>query len=985
MKLSAHRIASLVLPVAWGIWFAVLVGSPYFLGSNFGPALASVYGFLAVGLLAGIYVRDAVSLIVGLVKRIAVNRGFVGSHASRVAMNLRRLCLCACGALCAVFIVASLLFAALNWVLLPFYDGSLAKVGIDGYSLHIPWAMLAATMIQQRAAFMFCAGFACSCTGEYLFGLSHGKANRKQEDKKRASDSLLHSHASLNASIASSKTSFGIFALVILSVCAGFCVRAAFLALFEGCDNHGFLVIAPPQPFLLAVLPILLALFYLLLMVWVHRACGTLCCIGSNGRCMFARSCLAPFALGMLGWAFLSRILPVYQVVSPVFVVVLSVLTLTGFTLLAHAASRQKDHDKELERGSVSFAAFALSPREEQAAILIAKGLSFEEAAQKLGIKAATVRSLMRRVYEKMGVASKEGFLEACRGTVSNKGTVDETAEDNAGSQPSDAADRSENDAAHPSESVLKKLPTDTSFARECVWWFSVAAACIVLLPHCLVQEAWGLGRELIYGVTFAVLLAWIGCQAALVQVGTSTPSAIGYTVRLRSSVVAHTAMITCFLGITSLVSGAVLLGCSIVLTQSLTRDSGMSLVLFLAAFVFSLCLIANVSLAQQAASGKQTDKEASEGASDTENMMSRSKIATEALVFAALALTAVSFASPAAWVLSGVLALFGMGAGVLVLGFTEVIHMRKAPVSHDAQGSAGSQNASDRHRSQSDYCGQDVWGVTAAPNTQTSSSFALLLPVAFACGLLWEETWRDQGFFSLLAATIPFVVVASGAAVVIVCQVRRTCGACFVAGVTLMALAVFAFSRDAVAAVVPLVFLIAAIVMLALQARVASIRELVFAAAVYGIGCMSSDYVINAVGDRLTGRGFTSTMILTAPESLEIIAMYAAGALVLLAALAFVFFCVHVQQTSALDISLAAVSASSEDRMYSYLRGRGLSEAYASIVLDIARGRSSAQIAAERCYARGSINAARHIGYRTLGVHSQAELVELLKRETSC
>ena len=61
-------------------------------------------------------------------------------------------------------------------------------------------------------------------------------------------------------------------------------------------------------------------------------------------------------------------------------------------------------------------------------------------------------------------------------------------------------------------------------------------------------------------------------------------------------------------------------------------------------------------------------------------------------------------------------------------------------------------------------------------------------------------------------------------------------------------------------------------------------------------------------------------------------------------------------------------------------LLGHGLSNTQAKVLVRIAAGRSTAQIAEELHLAAGSVSAARAAGYRLLGIHSRTELARLLE-----
>ena len=71
------------------------------------------------------------------------------------------------------------------------------------------------------------------------------------------------------------------------------------------------------------------------------------------------------------------------------------------------------------------------------------------------------------------------------------------------------------------------------------------------------------------------------------------------------------------------------------------------------------------------------------------------------------------------------------------------------------------------------------------------------------------------------------------------------------------------------------------------------------------------------------------------------------------------------------------------ESRVRSYLVGRGLNPLQVDVVTGIVQGMTSAQIADALSYSAGSINTARLVAYRLLEVHNRAQLVELLARET--
>lgn len=70
------------------------------------------------------------------------------------------------------------------------------------------------------------------------------------------------------------------------------------------------------------------------------------------------------------------------------------------------------------------------------------------------------------------------------------------------------------------------------------------------------------------------------------------------------------------------------------------------------------------------------------------------------------------------------------------------------------------------------------------------------------------------------------------------------------------------------------------------------------------------------------------------------------------------------------------------EDRTLSYLKGRGLNDLQAQVALLTCNGKSRKQICETLCIAPGTVNSYRSTAYRVLGVHSAAELRDLLGSE---
>jgi len=127
----------------------------------------------------------------------------------------------------------------------------------------------------------------------------------------------------------------------------------------------------------------------------------------------------APFAGGLETWTLLGVFLMAYALLNTML-----------WRILVAVVERSAERDAALEAGSApgsralaenegreAFAsAYGLTPRELETAALIARGMSYKEAAYELGITIRTVKAHMGRVYEKTGAASNVALALLLRG-----------------------------------------------------------------------------------------------------------------------------------------------------------------------------------------------------------------------------------------------------------------------------------------------------------------------------------------------------------------------------------------------------------------------------------------------------------------------------------------------------------------------------------------------------------------------------------------
>lgn len=144
-----------------------------------------------------------------------------------------------------------------------------------------------------------------------------------------------------------------------------------------------------------------------------------------------------------------------------------------------------------------------------------------------------------------------------------------------------------------------------------------------------------------------------------------------------------------------------------------------------------------------------------------------------------------------------------------------------------------------------------------------------------------------------------------------------------------------------------------------------------------FGIASMATDVLANRYADMLWGNdGWTQPfggrtafsaycLVLIALFSVVILVVYITGVRQVIASA-----CAERHRPSVLETS---------GRGWHFLISRGISETQATVLLLVARGKSSDQIARELHYSRGTINTARREGYARLKVHDRLQLIELL------
>lgn len=611
-------------------------------------------------------------------------------------------------------------------------------------------------------------------------------------------------------------------------------------------------------------------------------------------------------SFGMLTWTCLGRIVKTSDFVSPqvafesVAVVVAAALVYRLLAKRLAGSDSCNNSETSASEGDIwtsRLSSFGLSPRELEASLLLLEGKNSESAAACMGIKAATVRSLLQRAYKKAGVSNGTEFLSAC-----GKEAMQVCSSSVQADEPKLKTEVAEGVA------IARSLvaPTAFCFVTTC------------FLPSNLPYSGWGIGREFVYGLGLGLLVA--GFVVASV--------ASGFICVKGESRSKHAWSIGLLLCVFAVASSYFAVSLHL---RPLSAEWEKAAA-FGASFLFAvLCVWVIFSVARHR--GEQTAG------------IKRVEICawiTGACVFAVTRAIPGSFA----------FVCFALAVG---LGFLTAWALRGIRL--EFEKSPG------------------VFGM------ESPFAMAALLFAAMTCGFLWEEAWRNEGYFSLMDFGSAFCAAACVAVVTLLGKPQKY------AVVSILAASFLSLALLVVGPTSALVVLFALTAVCMVRR---SVRERLFdwqgvggALFAFGMGFIAGDILINHIGDRL-GFGYRAPLFDFLPEGdgARIVALCISSMLFSAAFLSVVTYCIYLRRFATRSHVLESLSRSADERMVGYLVGRGLSDPHARIVADIAQGKTSGEIIRTRFYSRGSVNDARRKGYALLGVRSQEELARLIRRE---
>lgn len=365
--------------LVWVAWFSLLLGMPYIVhAGRCGAVFSSTYGFAALGVLAGLFAGFLSMRLVRAHDADPLNsgKGLRANDSSKLDV-WRRL---------AVGGGVASTMCLLVFQIVAFADFEAVTFGVAS---EMPEAMRVFVYAVARASwlepvFSFAAAALCSAAASLVF-FGRGRGNSPS----------------------------GSLPIFVFAVAFGFCSRLLWVGIAPVVyGTTGFEV--EVDCVFAACIPLALVFAFLL--------CAS---SGSSSGCLFSSRLLIAAigcSFGILAWTCLGRVAKVseaFSVPAALAIVALAAVALFAYwafskrTTKADSRAISEEKADKTDVRALRLSSFGLSPRELQAALLLLEGKSSEESAACMGIKAATVRSLLQRAYKKAGVSNGAEFIAA--------------------------------------------------------------------------------------------------------------------------------------------------------------------------------------------------------------------------------------------------------------------------------------------------------------------------------------------------------------------------------------------------------------------------------------------------------------------------------------------------------------------------------------------------------------------------------------------
>ena len=257
---------------------------------------------------------------------------------------------------------------------------------------------------------------------------------------------------------------------------------------------------------------------------------------------------------------------------------------------------------------------------------------------------------------------------------------------------------------------------------------------------------------------------------------------------------------------------------------------------------------------------------------------------------------------------------------------------------------------------------------------------------LAFSCigmGAFFEQMWRSLTDYSVTSTVFPLLLSCAVGSLQIVRKDRKR-AVCWAVSLALTAFSVMLTDRIPAMLISSMSLFTFMAVCEGIEKRFWPIGSLPIAAGSFAVGTFSALLSMNLSGDLLSRSpasfGAVDLPVFSATTIGFTVLFIAAGA-------SWLYLCVAIGDAASLDERLIMErvwSGAEGERALSLLKSRGLSDIQAAVLMDVAHGRTTGEIAQARNYSTGAINSAKAAGYKMLGIHSRKGLIELISQVKS-
>lgn len=919
----AEKCPCSTVSVLFGIfWLALLVGTPFFIESHEMPSVfSSAYAFIAVGLIAGVLLWK-----------------FVEVYAPRVMLKPLRAVLLAIG----VAVTICLVVPEWYFHLRAFAGSALPMELIAPYVpfmvvfADIPSAPFGNLALLHHFLFLL-MGLCCS------YCLAAGMGRRAGEGL--SGDERVNAALDASAGVGSSSA--------VVSSCeagkpsaksasthrADLLVVGVFVCGFLHIGTWGWLAHVYGSNWSDAVMHDLLGFMGSTIIAIVMSALlAYLVCVGFRRLGVGLRLVLFSFAAGELSWNLFSRCGDAVSSIllfAPAASVLLLIVELLLFYLVRIGRGKSSGDDGDIvveERDSKKGVAQLLddanlADRERQAIELAIRGKNSAESAELIGVKASTVRTYLHRAYQKLGVSGLEELLAVVAGG-KGQGSA-------GGSDCAESLSNQKSAAGLPCEGGPRGVVDASSCSEVDAFSSDETAIGRAEMAANTPKGVWGLASipsapllVLLFGLFVlphqyvGTVLSWgsshsvvIGCGLGLMMSGGLLALLSKSGLRVRGGLWSSILFVVLFVA-----SGCAFVGLQFLYAHGLLPLSKSAQLFFLGltGLAFSFCLGLLTWFALRSKEAKTTPE--------------RSTPCVASLF--ALVFVLASYVNDYAWL---TLCSFALVLGCLYL----------------AVGAR--------------YTGVLAFGELTNPESARAFQDCLLcVGATVPFGVISGELWRGLQNPLLLGIYIVFLIVTC--VLIFKEETRKLYSRKLSFGLFALILVLIAIAAD-----VPHALLLLFLVFVLVGATSNQQSFVPFALCGFGLGLSFGRLGFDMWRDYL-GTYFTTT------ESFGVNVATAALGPAFMVVVAVVGLACLLYLTSLYGASETSLSDSTkEERDVLLLRGKGINELEALVLVKIAEGMTGPQIARSLNYSLGAINSLRAHGYRTLDVHSKQELKALL------